>query len=86
MQPALQPGDGLVATPCGPARAGQIRCFRDPRVPQRWLVKRVARVEGATMQVRSDNRSVATSDSALFGPVPVRGSYRVLLRVPARWM
>jgi len=86
MRPALEPGDGLLATPWGRARAGQVRCLPDPRVPQRWLVKRVASVGTGTMRVGSDNRSVPTSDSAVFGPVPATGTYRVVLRVPARWL
>jgi hypothetical protein len=86
MRPALQPGDGLLATPWGRARVGQVRCLPDPRMPRRWLVKRVSAVEAGTMRVRSDNRAVPTSDSAVFGPVPVAGTYRVVLRVPARWL
>lgn len=85
MVPALQPGDGLLATPYWPARPGQLRCLPDPRLPGRWLVKRVAAVaDDGHMRVLSDNRSVPTADSRVFGPVPIRGTYRVLLRVPRR--
>ena len=86
MEPALDPGDGLLATPLLPARAGQLRCLPDPRMPDRWLVKRVSRVHGGTMEVASDNRAVPTSDSRVFGPVPAAGTYAVVLRIPARWM
>jgi hypothetical protein len=85
MTPSLHPGDGLIATPWWPARAGQIRCLPDPRHPDRWLVKRVAAVDGGgAMRVLSDNREATTADSRSFGPVPVRSTYRVLLRIPAR--
>ncbi len=85
MVPSLHPGDGLLATPYWPVRAGQIRCLPDPRRADRWLVKRVAAIDGGgLMHVLSDNRSVATADSRSFGPVPTGGTYRVLVRIPAR--
>jgi hypothetical protein len=84
MVPALQPGDGLLATPYWPARPGQLRCLPDPRQPDRWLVKRVAAVgDDRRMRVLSENRAVPTADSRTFGPVPISGTYRVLVRVPA---
>ncbi len=87
MLPALSPGDGLLATPYWPARPGQLRCLPDPRRDDRWLVKRVAAVPGdGRMLVASDNRSLATSDSQVFGAVPTEGTYRVLARIPARWL
>jgi hypothetical protein len=87
MTPALLPGDGLIATPHWPVRAGQIRCLPDPRDSERWLVKRVAAVDGSgAMRVLSDNRSLPTADSRSFGPVATAGSYRVLLRIPARFL
>ena len=86
MQPALQPGDALLATPYGRVRTGQLRCFPDPRLPQRWLVKRVAAVGRGAMTVASDNRAVPTADSRSFGTVPTATSYRVLLRIPARFL
>jgi hypothetical protein len=39
-----------------------------------------------TMSVLSDNRDAMTVDSRSFGPVPVVGSYRVILRIPRRLM
>ena len=39
-----------------------------------------------TMSVLSDNRTVTLADSRSFGPVPIAGSYRVVLRVPRRLM
>ena len=38
------------------------------------------------MEVLSDNRTATLADSRSFGPVPVAGSYRVLLAIPRRLM
>ena len=38
------------------------------------------------MTVLSDNRAATRADSRTFGPVPIEGSYRVVVRIPARWM
>jgi hypothetical protein len=86
MRPALRPGDGLLALrACGPRR-GQLRVFRDPTLPSRWLVKRVGGVRGAgrsaTFEARSDNHQApGIVDSRQFGWVPAAGSYRVLWTV-----
>ena len=59
MRPALSPGDGLLALRGGAPRRGQLRVFRDPTMPSRWLIKRVGGVQGAgrsaTFEARSDN-------------------------------
>lgn len=82
MEPTLRAGQGLLATPLGPVRPGQLRCFE---LDGRWLVKRVAHVHpDGTMTVRADNPE--GTDSRHFGPVPVAGSYRVLVSVPLRLM
>jgi hypothetical protein len=86
MRPSLCPGDGLLALRCGRARRGEVRVFRDPTLPTRWLVKRVGAVRGsgsgATFEARSDNpHAVGVVDSRQFGWVPAAGSYRVLLTV-----
>jgi len=87
MEPTLVDGQGLVAFPSGSARVGQLRCVEHPARPGFWLVKRVAEVhDDATMSVVSDNLDATTVDSRSFGPVPVAGSYRVVLRVPRRLM
>jgi hypothetical protein len=87
MEPTLLDGQGLVAVPSATARVGQLRCVEHPGRPGFWLVKRVAEVHGdGTMSVLSDNRDATLADSRTFGPVPVAGSYRVLLRVPSRLM
>jgi hypothetical protein len=87
MEPTLVDGQGLIAVRSGSARVGQLRCLEHPDRPHFWLVKRVAEVhEDGTMSVLSDNREVTLADSRSFGPVPVAGSYRVVLRVPRRLM
>jgi hypothetical protein len=83
MQPALDPGDGLVALRGGEPRRGQLRLFPDPRRSTRWLVKRVGDVHGsgsgAIFEARSDNPNAAGAvDSHEFGWVPAAGSYRVV--------
>ncbi len=82
MQPALQPGDGLIAVRSNRVRRGQVRCFEHPERPGFWLVKRVGDVRGDTFEARSDNPDGNAVDSRRFGFVPIRGSYRMLVRVP----
>ena len=85
MEPTLVQGQGLLATPLGRARPGQIRCFEHPHRPGFWLVKRVAHVDPfGRMTVVSDNP--AGTDSRTLGTVPSTGSYRVVLTVPRRLM
>ncbi len=87
MEPTLVEGQGLVTVPSRRARAGQLRCLEHPGRPGFWLVKRVETVHpDATMEVLSDNRSATLTDSRTFGPVPVDGSYRVMIRIPRRLM
>jgi hypothetical protein len=89
MRPALHPGDGLLALRGGAPRRGQLRVFRDPTLPSRWLVKRVGGVRGwghnATFEACSDNaHAPGVVDSRQFGWVPATGSYRVLWTVRGR--
>lgn len=84
MEPTLVEGQGLLTTPYGLAKPGQVRCFEHPERSGFWLVKRVATVDGSIMTVRSDNPIGV--DSRTFGPVAVDGSYRVLLAIPRRLM
>jgi hypothetical protein len=87
MEPTLVDGQGLIAVRSGSARVGQLRCLEHPDRPNFWLVKRVAEVhDDGTMSVLSDNRESTLADSRSFGPVPVAGTYRVVLRVPRRLM
>jgi len=87
MEPTLVDGQGLVGVPSRTAKVGQLRCLQHPERPGFWLVKRVAEVHvDGTMSVLSDNREVTVADSRSFGPVPIAGSYRVVVRIPRRWM
>jgi len=86
MEPTLVAGQGLVAMRCRRARVGQLRCVEHPHRPDFWLVKRVASVDHGSMTVISDNADVGSVDSRRFGPVPIAGSYRVIVRIPRRWM
>jgi len=87
MEPTLVDGQGLLAVPTRRVRVGELRCLQHPDRPDFWLVKRVAEVHAdGTMSVLSDNRGATMADSRSFGPVPVNGTYRVVLRVPRRLM
>jgi hypothetical protein len=83
MRPALSPGDGLLGLRGGTPRRGQLRVFRDPTLPSRWLVKRVGGVRDAgrraTFEACSDDPlAPGVVDSRQFGWVRAAGSYRVL--------
>ena len=87
MQPALDPGDWLLARrTIRPGRAlrirqGQIVVARHPGRPDVLLVKRAARLEPGGWWLASDNPGAGAVDSRAFGPVPpglIEG--RVLLR------
>jgi hypothetical protein len=87
MEPTLVDGQGLVAVPTRSAAVGQLRCVEHPGRRGFWLVKRVSEVHGdGTISVLSDNREATMADSRSFGPVPIAGSYRVILRIPRRLM
>lgn len=87
MEPTLVDGQGLVAVPTRAAEVGQLRCLEHPERPGFWLVKRVAEVHSdGTMSVLSDNQDATRADSRSFGPVPVVGSYRVVIRIPRHLM
>ena len=87
MEPTLVAEQGLVALRWSRVRPDELRCVEHPDDPGFWLVKRVESVgEDGTMRIVSDNTAVATVDSRRFGAVPIVGSYRVILRIPRRWM
>ena len=69
MMPALQPGDRLLYGPAPLLRSGQVVAVRDPRTPDRLLVKRVRWSANGLVDVRGDN-AAASTDSGDFGPVP----------------
>jgi nickel-type superoxide dismutase maturation protease len=75
MEPVLLPGDRLVVIGLPWVqpwpKPGQIIAVRDPRLPSRILVKRVATVDrlAGTIEVVGDAPEAST-DSRIFGPVP----------------
>jgi signal peptidase I len=69
MVPCLLPGDRLLVARLHRPRPGDLVAVRDPRLPHRRLVKRVASVPSAGLDVRGDAPARST-DSRLFGPVP----------------
>jgi signal peptidase I len=70
MTPALEPGDRLLLVAVRP-RVGDVVAVRDPRAPDRVLVKRVQTIAAGGITVLGDNASAST-DSRTFGPVPHR--------------
>lgn len=86
MEPTLVDGQGLVAVRWHRPRPGQLWCVEHPLRRDFWLVKRVSEVDGDEMTVISDNDDAPAVDSRTFGPVPIAGAYRVIVRVPRRWM
>ncbi len=71
MEPALLAGDWIVVTGLsrGP-RVGEIVLLRDPREPERLILKRVATVADGACTVLGD-RPEDSTDSRTFGPVPL---------------
>jgi nickel-type superoxide dismutase maturation protease len=71
MEPALRPGDWLLALRTRRIRPGQVVLARHPQRPDLLLVKRAAgRVDGGWW-LASDNPAAGAVDSARFGAVPV---------------
>jgi nickel-type superoxide dismutase maturation protease len=71
MEPALRPGDWLLALRTRKIRPGQVVLARHPHRPDLLLVKRAAgRVDGGWW-LASDNPAAGAVDSARFGAVPV---------------
>jgi nickel-type superoxide dismutase maturation protease len=75
MAPALLPGDRLIVTRWSmvlgrPLDVGDIVAVRDPRLPERVLIKRVTSIDPTlgTFEVMGDARN-ASADSRQFGPV-----------------
>jgi signal peptidase I len=69
MMPSLEPGDRLLVLKLRAPRAGDIVALHDPELPGRLLVKRVAAVAPAGVEVLGDNAG-ASRDSRSFGVVP----------------
>jgi nickel-type superoxide dismutase maturation protease len=73
MAPLLRPGDWLLVDPDAyrgrTARPSDLVALLDPRSPDRWLVKRVARLgPDGRLVVTGDNPGQST-DSREFGPI-----------------
>ncbi len=74
MEPALHHGDELLFARI-PARVGSVVVARDPRDDDRWVVKRVAAVEGEHVVLTSDrpDHEILTVDrSAVIGRAILR--------------
>jgi nickel-type superoxide dismutase maturation protease len=69
MRPAFEPGDRVLVVPAVCVRPGHVVAIRDPRRPDRLLVKRVRSIASGLVDVRGDNQGAST-DSRDFGPVP----------------
>ena len=84
MAPTLLPGDRLLVARAR-ARLGDIVLARDPRAPDRELIKRVAAVDGSGLVLRGDNPAFST-DARTFGALPREAiEWRVVGRYwPAR--
>ncbi len=79
MAPTLLPGDRLLVLRA-PPRLGRIVLARDPREPERELIKRVAELDARGAWLRGDNPTFST-DARAFGAIPpsvIR--WRVLVR------
>jgi len=84
MAPALLPGDRLLVEAVSlrrrPPRVGEVVLAPDPREPERELVKRVAHVADARVDLRGDAADEST-DSRAFGSLPVTAvAWRVAFR------
>ncbi len=68
MAPGLVDGDRVLSVAWGAAQVGDLVARRDPRLPERVLVKRLRRVTPEGWWVEGDNPPAST-DSRHFGPV-----------------
>jgi len=71
MEPALRPGDWLLARRTRRIRPGQIVLARHPAKPGMLIVKRAARRTEDGWWLASDNPAAGAVDSRRFGAVPV---------------
>jgi nickel-type superoxide dismutase maturation protease len=90
MVPALQPGDHLVIWPTTDVRPGDIVAVKDPRRPERTVLKRVGWTERGEVYLLGDNAARST-DSREWGAVPLgsvrgRAVYRYAPPARAAWL
>jgi nickel-type superoxide dismutase maturation protease len=69
MEPALRPGDWLLAWRPGRVRPGRVVLAWHPQRPGFLLVKRAAWPQEGGWWLASDNPAAGAVDSARFGPV-----------------
>jgi nickel-type superoxide dismutase maturation protease len=85
MAPTLLPGDWLVVESLSyggrAPRPGELVLARDPRHPERELIKRVVAVHDGTAELRGDAADEST-DSRAFGSLPLT---EIRWRVAARY-
>ena len=92
MEPALVPGQGLIAVRWPRRRPGQIRVVHHPTAPM-WMVKRLShRVDagqtdgaGERWYLTADNPRLGV-DSRTLGAIDLTDSWLVVIAVPSRWM
>ena len=71
MEPALWDGDWIIVSRLARVpRVGEIVLARDPREPERLILKRVAAVSDGVCTVLGD-RPEESTDSRTFGPIPL---------------
>jgi nickel-type superoxide dismutase maturation protease len=79
MAPTLLPGDRLLVVRAAP-RPGRIVLARDPREPERELIKRVERIDPAGAWLVGDDPAFST-DARAFGHVPAASArWRAVVR------
>jgi nickel-type superoxide dismutase maturation protease len=73
MAPSVSPGERVFVNRAaywfGTPKAGDVVVLRDPREPDRLLLKRIDVAHGNSFEVAGDNPDAST-DSRAFGPVP----------------
>ncbi len=75
MLPTVSPGERVLVNKAAywlrSPRPGDLVVVRDPRLPSRWLLKRLEAPSDDGWLVAGDNEDAST-DSRAFGPVPRR--------------
>ncbi len=92
MHPTLERGDWVLVDPHAyrerRPEIGDVVVLRDPRTPERWLVKRVRSVTASGALEVVGDAPAASTDSRVFGAVPaaaVLGRAWARYWPPPRW-